>query len=574
MPPLRIRLAHAALLCVALAPIGPPCDAASRPAERARHAMVAGPEPLAVEAALDVLRRGGNAVDAAVTMGFALAVTYPQAGNLGGGGYLLVRAPDGAASFIDFREVAPAAATRDMFLDPNGSVIPKASIETLRAVGVPGTPAGLALALRRHGTIPLARALAPAIRLAREGFTVSRGLERALDAGAQRLGAWPATRAVFFQHGAPLKEGDRLVQKDLAATLARIAQEGPEAFYSGAMARDLEMQMKTQGGLITAADLAAYAPIEREPVTGTYRGYRILSAPPSSSGGIGLLQMLAMMEPRQPRSLGAASSAYIHLLAEASRRAFADRARWLGDPAFFKVPIAQLLAPDYTALLMRSFDPARATTSASAGPGDPLAREGTQTTHWSIVDATGTAVAITVTLNDSFGCGAMAGSLGYLLNNEMDDFAARPDAPNLYGLVGGEANSIAPGKRMLSSMTPTIVTRRDAEGAERLFLVLGTPGGPTIITSVLQVMLNVMEFDMDLQAAVDAPRMHHQWLPDEVQLDAGAFPFDVQEALRQRGHVVKEVGPRGNVQAILQDPADGWLRGAADARGYGAARGY
>jgi len=550
------------------------CLAASRPAERARSAMVAGPEPLAVEAGLAVLREGGNAVDAAVTMGLTLAVTLPQAGNLGGGGYLLMRAPNGTADFIDFRETAPAAARREMFLDPNGEVIPKESTETWRASGVPGTVAGLSLALRKHGTISMARALKPAVRLARDGFVIDRGLERALAAHAQRLAAWPSTRAIFFRNDKPLQQGDTLTQKDLGMTLSRISKAGAGALYSGDLAQALEREMKAHGGLITVADMAAYRPIERAPLAGSYRGYGILSAPPSSSGGVGLLQMLAMLEPRQPASLGPASSAYVHLVSEAAKRAYADRARWLGDPAFFKVPVARLLAPAYTARMMAGFDNERATPAAAAGPGDPLAGEGAQTTHYSIVDASGMAVSVSVTLNDSFGCGAVAGSLGFLLNNEMDDFAARPGAPNLYGLVGGEANSIAPGKRMLSSMTPTIVTRRDPGGAEKLLLVLGTPGGATIITTVLQVFLNVVEFDMELQAAVDAPRFHHQWLPDVLQLDAGGFPSDVVEALRRKGHVVETRPLRGDVQAIQRDADGSWLRGASDARGYGVARGY
>ncbi|HET9481679.1 MAG TPA: gamma-glutamyltransferase, partial [Candidatus Polarisedimenticolia bacterium] len=543
-PQAPLRFAGALLLTLLAAVVcAAPSMAASRPAARARHAMIAGPEPIAVAEGLAVLTEGGNAIDAAVTMGFVLAVTQPRAGNLGGGGYMLLRTRDGAAEFIDYRETAPAAASRRMFLDPSGAPVPDASLATYKASGVPGTVAGLALALRMRGTIPLSRALAPAIRLAGKGFPVSRRMAEDLVEHRAKLARWPASRRIFFRGDAPLGERDRLVQEDLAATLTVLSRQGAEAFYAGSVARALAEDMKAHGGLIDMRDLSAYRPIVRMPLSGEYRGHVVLSAPPSSSGGIALIQLLNMLEPHDLTSLGHNSSAGVHLVAEAMKRAFADRSRWVGDPDFEAVPVAGLTSRAYTAFMMRGFDPERTTPAPQAGPGDPLAFESDSTTHFSVVDARGNAVANTFTLNDSFGIGAVAGRLGFLLNNEMDDFSIKPGVPNLYGLVGGEANSIAPGKRMLSSMTPTIVLRRDAGGAAHTYLVLGSPGGPAIITSVLQSLLNVIDHGMELQAAVDAPRFHHQWLPDRIALDRAGFPADVMQGLRRRGHEVLEASP-------------------------------
>ncbi len=568
----KVRIALVVAAAIALLPRGGH-EAASRPAERARHAMVAAAEPLAAAEGLRVLRDGGNAVDAAVTMAFVLAVTWPQAGNIGGGGYMLIRPANGEPLFIDFREVAPAGATRDMFLDGKGDPVSGASTHTYRAAGVPGTVAGLALALRRGGTIPLAVAVAPAIRCAREGFVVGRGLEVDLEEEVEKLSRSPASRALFFREGRPLQQGDRLVQVDLARTLEDIARDGPEAFYKGRIARALAKDMKDNGGLIAVEDLAAYEPIVRVPLEGRYRGHRILSAPPSSSGGIALVQILNMLEPYDLRSMGHNSSEYVHHVSEAMKRAFADRAQWLGDPDFVDVPIRALIAPDYARSLMRSFDPGRATPAALAGPGNPRHREGDSTTHLSVLDASGMAVSLTTTLNDSFGCGAVAAGLGFLLNDEMDDFSMKPGVPNVYGLVGGTANAIAPGKRMLSSMSPTIVTAGEG-AAEQPWMVVGSPGGPSIISAVAQTILNVTDFGMDLQAAVDAPRFHHQWSPDRILVDRNVFPRDVMDALAARGHEVKERSPVGDVQAILADRPNGWILGASDARGYGATLGY
>jgi gamma-glutamyltranspeptidase/glutathione hydrolase len=556
----------AILLAAALAAGTGVAPAATRPAARARHVMVSGPEPIAVAEGVRVLREGGNAADAAVTMAFVLAVTFPQAGNLGGGGYLLLRPAAGDPLVIDYRETAPAAATPAMFLDARGDVVPGLSLHTHKAVGVPGAVAGLALAHRKWGTIPWQRAVAPAVRLAREGFAVPRGLEAVLLESRERLARHDSSRAIFFRDGEPLKEGDRLVQKDLAATLKTIQRGGAEAFYEGEIATRLAQDMERHGGLVTRADLAAYRPVERRPLEGTYRGLRVLAPPPSSSGGVALLQMLGMIEPHDLRALGHNSSASLHLLAETMKRAFADRARWLGDPAFFEVPVAGLLDPRYLARRMLGYDPQRATPASQIPFGDPDAGPGA-TTHFSVLDAAGNAASVTTTLNDWFGCGAVAGGLGFLLNNEMDDFVTKPGVPNLYGLVGGDANRIEPGKRMLSSMTPAIVVK---DG--RPLLILGSPGGPSIITSVLQTIVNVVDFRLELQAAVDAPRVHHQWSPDTLYVDEAEFPADVLEALRRRGHAITPRAPKGIVQAISDD-GSGWLRGAADSRGYGEARG-
>jgi gamma-glutamyltranspeptidase/glutathione hydrolase len=547
-----------------------PCaaEAAVRPAAAAERAMVVASDPAAARAALSILETGGNAVDAAVAAGFALAVTHPQAGNVGGGGFMLVRLASGRTFVMDYRETAPAAARREMFLGPDGNVVAGLSTETALAAGVPGTVAGLALALEEAGSLPLARVLAPAIRLAEEGFPVPEGLARAVEAAAGRLEKSAAAAAVFLPEGRPVRPGAILVQRDLARTLRAIAEGGPRTFYDGPVAEALADFVKAQGGLISRDDLRAYRAVLREPVRFTYRGHEILSAPPPSAGGVVLGEMLHMLEPFDIRALGPGSSAYWHLLAEVMKRAYADRAAFLGDPDFAPIPAAGLLSPDYARGLMKTFDPRRATPARAAGPGEPPRLEGASTTHFTIADEAGNVVANTYTLNDAFGSGILVEGLGFLLNNEMDDFTARPGAPNLYGLVQGKANAVGPGKRMLSSMTPTIVLR---DG--RPFLALGTPGGGRITTIVLQVILNAVEFGMELQAAVDAPRCHHQWLPDRLTCEAGAAPADVAGALRARGHDLAEQGLRGDVQAILFDREAGLLRGASDARGYGAALG-
>jgi gamma-glutamyltranspeptidase/glutathione hydrolase len=531
---------------------------------RARHAMVVTREPHATDVGVAVLRGGGNAVDAAVAVGFALAVTHPSAGNLGGGGFMLIRFADGRATLLDFRERAPARAGRDMYLGPDGRPT-RESIEGWRAAAVPGTVRGLEYAARRYGRKPWAELLAPAIRLAREGFPVSWGLAQSLRA-SKLLSRFPESRRIFQRDGRYYEPDERLAQPELAATLERIARRGAAEFYEGQTARRLAAAMREHGGLITLEDLKAYAVVERTPLRGRHRGYEILTAPPPSSGGVGLLQMLGVLEGTGFEKHGAGSAAAIHWMAEAMRRYFADRSEHLGDPDFVRVPVSGLLDARYLAKLRASIDPERATPSAAVRPGNPAAYESAETTHYSIVDPEGNAVAVTYTLNGSYGCGVTVPGLGFLLNNEMDDFAAKPGAPNFYGLVQGEANAIAAGKRPLSSMTPTLLLR---EG--KPYLVVGSPGGPRIITTVLQVIVNLVDFGLELQEAVDRPRFHHQWLPDTLYMEPGFSP-DTAALLRSRGFLVEAVRSMGEAAAIRIE--GGWLEGAADSRVEGKAAGF
>lgn len=547
------------LPCALLAP-----SSAARQPVRARHAMVVSREAHATEAGLAVLRAGGNAVDAAVAVGFALAVTHPAAGNLGGGGFMLIRFADGRATFLDFRERAPAAASRDMYLGPDGKPT-RDSIEGWRAAAVPGTVRGLEYAARKYGLKPWAELLAPAIRLAREGFPVSWGLAESLRS-SKLLARFPESRRIFQRDGRYLEPEERLVQPELARTLERIAQGGADEFYQGQTARRLAEAMRENGGLITLEDLRAYRVVERQPLCGRYRDCEIITAPPPSSGGIGILQMLGMLEGAGFEKHGAGSAAAIHWMAEAMRRYFADRSRYLGDPDFVRIPVTGLLNPRYLAELRRSIDPERATPSASLAAGDPARYERAETTHYSIVDAQGNAVAVTYTLNGGYGSGVTVPGLGFLLNNEMDDFAAKPGAPNFYGLVQGEANAIQPGKRPLSSMTPTIGLRQG-----KLYFVVGSPGGPRIITTVLQVIVNLLDFGMNIQEAVNWPRFHHQWLPDRLYMEPGFSP-DTAALLRARGHTLETVRSMGEAAAILV--RDGWLEGAMDPRVEGKAAGF
>jgi gamma-glutamyltranspeptidase/glutathione hydrolase len=540
---------------------------AAREPVRARHGMVVAQEPLAADAGLAVLRKGGNAVDAAVAIGFALAVTHPAAGNLGGGGFMLVRLADGRTTFFDFRERAPAMATRDMYLDAGGKVT-RDSVEGWRASGVPGTVRGLQLAHSKFGRARWADDVAPAIELASQGFEVSYQLAESLRQSGN-LSRYPESERIFQKGGSFYQAGDRLVQPELAATLQRIAATGGSDFYEGRTARTLAAEMARNGGRITLADLKNYAAVERPPLTGKYRGaYEIVTAPPPSSGGIGLLQMLGMLEGTGYEKTGAGSAATYHYLAEAMRRFFADRSEYLGDPDFVKVPVAGMLDPAYLARLRAGIDPLRATPSSQVRPGQPDGAGSLETTHYNVVDAEGNAVAVTYTLNGGYGSGVTAPGLGFLLNNEMDDFAARPGEPNMFGLVQGERNAIQPGKRPLSCMTPTMVLR---DG--KLFLVLGAPGGAYIPSAVTQAILNVIDFQMNPQDAVDAPRIHHQWLPDTLRCEKGISP-DTVALLRARGYDV-DYSPAvvlAQVEAILADGE--WLEGASDGRGFGKAAGY
>ncbi len=532
-----------------------------------RNAMVVAEDPLAADVGLEVLKAGGNAIDAAVAVGFALSVTYPFAGNIGGGGFLLARFADGRTAFIDFREQAPQAATRNMYLDAQGRVT-EASVVGWRASGVPGTVRGLELAHRKYGHRSWAELIEPAVKLAAEGFPVSYNFSESLhsDEHTKLLSQFPDSKRIFLG----VQYGDRLVQPELAATLKRIRDQGAKDFYEGETARKLAAAMQAHGGLITLEDLKTYLALERTPLRGHYRDYDVLTAPPPSAGGVGLLQMLAMLDGSGYEKNGAGSAASIHHVAEVMRRFYADRSEYFGDPDFYKVPVKKLLDPRYIAVRRSSIDPQHATPSEQIRPGNLAAYEGTETTHYNIVDREGNAVAVTYTLNNGYGSGVTVPGLGFLLNDEMDDFAARPGQENMFHLVQGEANAIQPGKRPVSGMTPTIVLR-----GGKFFMTLGAPGGPLITNAVLQVMLNVIDFHMNVQDAVDWPRFHHQWMPDLLYLERGVSP-DTIGILKAMGHKIAPLEGTApviaRVEAILNE--EGWLEGAADGRGNAKAEGY
>jgi gamma-glutamyltranspeptidase / glutathione hydrolase len=558
------------LLTVVLA-LSPPAAHAQGGVE-ARNGMVVAQEARAARIGVAVLERGGNAVDAAVATGFAMAVTYPRAGNIGGGGYMVIRLNDRRGPrnvAIDYRETAPAAATREMFLDENGNADPRKSRDSALAIGVPGTVAGLALAHQRYGSgrLTLAELIAPAIALARDGFTVEDDIADSLPRARTRLGRWPSSAKIFLKSdGNVLAPGDRLVQRDLADTLEAIAQRGPRAFYEGPIAEKLAAGVQAAGGIMTADDLKAYRPHIRRPVRGRYRGHEIVSMPPSSSGGVVLIEMLNVLEGYKLNKQDDASR--LHLMVEAMRRAYADRAAYLGDPAVVTAPLTRLMSKRYAAQLRSGIDPERATPSREIRDDVPLPHEGANTTHFSVIDRYGNAVANTYTLNFGYGVGLVADGTGVLLNNELDDFAARPATPNAYGLIGGAPNAPGPNKRPLSSMTPTIVLKNG-----RPLIVTGSPGGSRIITTVLQVIVNVLDRRMDAAAAVSAPRIHHQWSPDRVLAEQG-LPNDIVTALEARGHKVERRAFGGtSANTIIVTPR-GYV-GAADPRTRGSlAAGY
>ncbi|MGA3324073.1 MAG: gamma-glutamyltransferase [Terriglobia bacterium] len=530
-----------------------------------RNGMVASSEPLASQAGVEILQAGGNAVDAAVAVGFALAVTFPQAGNLGGGGFMLIRMSNGDAIVVDYREQAPAAATRGMYQDAEGNLIPHASTTGARAVGVPGTVMGLTLAEEKYGHLGLARVMAPAIRLARNGFPVSYLLAQRFRSDRALLQKFDGSRHIFLRDGNLYEPGTVFRQPDLARTLAAIAKRGPQAFYSGAVARALVATMRKYDGLITREDLKQYQAKLRPPLAGHFHGFDILTAPPPSAGGTMLIEMLNVLE---PLDLGTTNSyASIHLLAETMRRVYADRASYMGDADFASVPVAGLTSPRYAAQLREEI--LSAPPEAPVRAGEPQAFESGATTHFSVVDAEGDAVANTYTLNGWFGSGVTVEGAGFLLNNEMDDFTTKPGSPNLFGLVQGEANAIAPHKRPLSSMTPTLVTR---DGKVRL--VLGSPGGSTITNTVLQVLLNVLVYKMDVLQAVTSPRFHDQWSPDRLAFERVGFSSDTLEKLQQAGYPVSFRDNIGDCEAIEVAPESGWRFGASDPRADGKAVGY
>jgi gamma-glutamyltranspeptidase/glutathione hydrolase len=527
--------------------------------------MVVSSEPLASEVGVEILKAGGNAVDAAVAVGFALAVTHPEAGNIGGGGFMLIRLANGDSVVVDYREAAPSAASRNMFLDARGELIPESSTVGALAAGVPGTVAGLALAHQKYGKLGWARVLRPAIRLAARGFTVSYELSESLRAERELLSKFEESRRIFLRDGKFYEPGDVFRQPELARTLRRIAKGGPAAFYQGAIARFIAAAMEKHHGLIKLEDLRQYQAKLRPPLRGDFRGFEVLTVPPPSSGGVGLLEMLNVLEPMdlgEPNSYQA-----IHQIAETMRRAYADRAAYLGDADFVSVPVAGLTSKKYAAQLREEIRQARAEVPVQAG--QPAEFESSQTTHFSVVDAAGNAVANTYTLNGGYGNGLTVEGAGFLLNNEMDDFAAKPGQPNMFGLVQGEANAVGPRKRPLSSMTPTIVTQ-----GGKLRLILGSPGGGTIINTVLQVLLNVLVFKMNVRQAVTAPRFHHQWMPDQLVLERWGFSADTMQKLHAAGYPLHFRDRMGACEAIEIDPETGWRFGAADPRASGKAVGY
>jgi gamma-glutamyltranspeptidase/glutathione hydrolase len=529
----------------------------------AEHGMVVAQERLAAQVGADILKQGGNAVDAAVATGFALAVTYPRAGNIGGGGFMVIhstaRNEDVA---IDYRETAPAAITQDVFLGADGKPDADKSRNSALGIGVPGTVAGLAVALEKYGSgrFTLAQILKPAIELARDGFVVTDDMADTLSDMYRRMSRWPVSKAFFRPDGTPLQEGDRLVQADLAATLSAIAEQGPRGFYEGPVADRLAAAVVKAGGIMTAGDLKSYQAVIRNPVRGSYRGYDIVSMPLPSSGGTVLLETLNILEGFPMAEMRQGSAPSLHLLIEAMKRAYADRARYLGDPAFVNAPADMLISKDYAAKQRATIDLARA-TPAEALSARQL-REGSNTTHYSVVDSSGNAVSNTYTLNFPYGVGLVADGTGVLLNNELDDFTAAPGTSNAFGLVGFEANLPGPGKRPLSSMSPTIVLK---DG--KPVLVTGTPGGSRIISAVLQIVVDVIDYKMDVAAAVAAPRVHHQWMPDVVRVERG-FPPETLDALRQKGHEVLEPLGQTSANSIAVTPAG--LLGAPDPRTRGS----
>ncbi|OKH21461.1 gamma-glutamyltransferase [Hydrococcus rivularis NIES-593] len=531
----------------------------------AKNGMVATQEDLATQAGLEVLKEGGNAVDAAVTIGFTLAVTLPHAGNLGGGGFMLVHVrEDNETIAIDYREKAPLAATRDMFLDENGEVDNQKTRFSHLAVGVPGTVAGLILALEKYGTISLERALQPAIELAENGFPVDEDLRVSLRFAKKQMQASPASREIFYKQDGSLYEvGDILVQKDLAESLKQIAEKGKDAFYRGEIADRIVDEMEANNGLITKEDLAKYKPVIRQPIRGNYRGYQIYSMPPPSSGGVHLVEMLNILERFPLRSLGHNTAQTIHLMTETMKLAYADRFKYMGDTDFVEVPIKRLISKDYADELREKINRDRATPSREILPGNgDFIEESTETTHYSVVDKDGNAVSNTYTLNFSFGTGITVPGTGILLNNQMDDFTAKPGVANAFRLIGGEANAIAPEKRMLSSMTPTIVMK---DG--KPFLVTGSPGGSRIITTVLQIIINAIDHRMNIAEATNAVRVHHQWFPDELQVERD-LNGDTIRLLTDKGHNVVLGRAAGSTQSIMS--VNGILYGASDPRKPGA----
>jgi gamma-glutamyltranspeptidase/glutathione hydrolase len=551
----------------------PSTQAASRPPVRGKHGMVASVSEIASQVGVEVLKRGGNAVDAAVAVGLALAVVWPAAGNFGGGGFMMIRLANGKATAIDYREMGPAAAHRNVYLDDKGEYIKESSTYGHQAAGVPGTVAGLAYALEKYGTRKWAEVAEPARKLAADGFPVWYQLERSLKGASEQLSRYPETKRIFLRDGRPYQAGEVFKQPELAATFERMIKHGPREFYEGRTAQLIEASMRRAGQgkpWMTLEDLKNYRVMEREPLRTTYRGHEIITMPPPSSGGVALIEMLHILERYPLTEMGPGSSAAIHVMVEAMRRAFADRAEFLGDPDFVKVPVAGLTSRAYADKLAASINLDRASSSQEIGHGEPAGRESEETTHFTVVDKDGNVVSQTYTLNDSFGNKVTVEGAGFLLNNEMDDFAPKPGAPNFYGLIQGEANAVAARKRPLSSMTPTIVLK---DG--KLWFAVGSPGGPTIINTVLQVIVNIIDHGMHLQQAIDAPRVHHQWLPDQITYEPFGLVPDVMRRLQSMGHkLVDKPRYMGDAEAIMIEDQTGVRLGASDPRLDGRAVGY
>ena len=530
----------------------------------AANGMVASQEALATQIGVDIMQQGGNAIDAAVAVGYALAVTLPRAGNLGGGGFMLVYlAEEQRAIAIDYREVAPQAAYPDMFLDDAGNADSLLSRFHGLAVGVPGTVLGFELALNKYGSMSLAQVMAPAIKLARDGIMVTPDLANSLKATKKRLSQWPSTKTIFYKaDGSSYQPGEILKQTDLANTLLAIAKKGSPAFYQGPIAKQISDSVRDAGGIMTMQDLASYKAIERQPIIGDYRGYQVISMPPPSSGGVHIVQMLNMLSQFPIDNMGHNSAATIHVMAESMRRAYADRSLYLGDPDFVNVPVAELTNKQYAKQLVSQINLNKATPSSDISPGTLLPYESNQTTHYSVVDKFGNAVSNTYTLNFSYGSGLVADGTGVLLNKEMDDFSAKPGTPNAYGLIGGKANAVAAQKRPLSSMTPTIVLKDN-----KPYLVTGSPGGSRIITTTLQVIMNVIDHNMNIAEASAAPRFHHQWLPDVIRIEKG-LNVDTINLLESKGHKVEVKAAMGSTQTIMLTEAG--VYGASDPRRPGA----
>ena len=555
----------AVLLALTPAPTAPPAaDSAVHARQaaepvRAAHGMVVSEHWLASEVGRDVLAAGGNAVDAAIATGFALAVTHPSAGNIGGGGFMVIRFPNGTVTSLDFREKAPLAAHPEMWLDESGEYSSRLHHNTLRSVGVPGTVAGFDKAHRLYGSMPWERLVYPAVAIAEDGFEVTEGLARGLQRLTTREGAHPATVAAFSKDGASYQVGDTLHQLDLARTLTRIMLQRRDGFYRGETARLVAEEMRKNGGLITEADLELYQARERAPLRGSYRGYEVITMPPPSSGGVGLLTMLNILEGYDMAAMGHNTTPYLHHVAEAMRRAFRDRAQYVADPDFVDVPIQRLTSKEHAVELRRTIDPRHASTSAASDVAQGY--ESPETTHYSVVDAGGMAVSVTYTLEGGYGVGVVVPGAGFLLNNEMGDFNAGSGLTDESGLIGTTPNLARPEQRMLSSMTPSILAK---DG--KLVAVVGSPGGRTIINTVLQVVLNVVDFGMNIQEAVNAPRIHHQWLPDRIRIEADGVSETTVETLRSMGHTAEMGGHQGLAHSIMVDPRSGERLGAADPR--------